>query len=98
MIFQTFENQDALVQAIKTGQVDVIAEMPNTAVRDAARDPNIAVVTGAPFAPAVTDIIFNQVTHLTARWMLMDSALGILRYSIAMSVRRRLCHRQAEDH
>ncbi|MCJ7585648.1 MAG: ABC transporter substrate-binding protein, partial [Anaerolineales bacterium] len=32
VIFQTFENQDALVQAIKTGQVDLITEMPNTAV------------------------------------------------------------------
>ncbi len=32
VIFQTFENQDALVQAIKTGQLDMITEMPNTAV------------------------------------------------------------------
>ncbi len=32
VIFQTFESQDALVQAIKTGQVDMITEFPNTAV------------------------------------------------------------------
>ena len=32
VIFQTFENNDALVQAIKTGQVDMITEMPATAV------------------------------------------------------------------
>ncbi|HXF85044.1 MAG TPA: ABC transporter substrate-binding protein [Anaerolineales bacterium] len=62
VIFQTFENQDALVQAIKTGQVDMITEMPNTAVTSLREDPNIEVVTGAPFSPSVTDIIFNQVS------------------------------------
>jgi peptide/nickel transport system substrate-binding protein len=62
VIFQTFENQDALVQAIKTGQVDLITEMPNTAVAGLKEDPNIEVVSGAPFSPGVTDIIFNQVT------------------------------------
>ncbi|MEO8358222.1 MAG: ABC transporter substrate-binding protein [Chloroflexota bacterium] len=62
VILQTFENQDALVQAIKTGQVDMITEMPTTAVATLQEDANIEVVTGAPFAPDVTDIIFNQVT------------------------------------
>jgi peptide/nickel transport system substrate-binding protein len=61
VIFQTFESQDALVQAIKTGQVDMITEFPNTAVATLQEDPNIEVVTGAPFAPEVTDVIFNQV-------------------------------------
>jgi len=61
VIFQTFESQDALVQAIKTGQVDMITEMPNTAVPTLKDDPNIQVVTGAPFSPSVADIIFNQV-------------------------------------
>lgn len=61
LIFQTFESQDALVQAIKTGQVDMITEMPNTAVATLQEDPNVEIVTGAPFAPGVTDIIFNQV-------------------------------------
>ncbi|NJC98745.1 MAG: ABC transporter substrate-binding protein [Anaerolineae bacterium] len=62
VVFQTFENQDALVQAIKTGQVDMITEMPNTAVATLREDPNVEVVTGAPFSPGVTDIIFNQVS------------------------------------
>ena len=61
LIFQTFENQDALVQAIKTGQVDMITEMPNTAVATLQEDSNVEVVTGAPFSPGVTDIIINQV-------------------------------------
>ncbi len=61
VIFQTFESQDVLVQAIKSGQVDMITEMPATAVETLKSDPNIKVVTGAPFAPGVSDIIFNQV-------------------------------------
>jgi len=62
VILQTFENQDALVQAIKTGQVDMITEMPATAVASLKEDANIEVVTGAPISPSVTDIIINQVT------------------------------------
>lgn len=61
VIFQTFESQDALVQALKTGQVDMITEMPGTAVATLQEDPNVEVVNGAPFAPEVTDIILNQV-------------------------------------
>lgn len=61
LIFQTFESQDALVQAIKTGQVDMITEMPNTAVATLREDPNVEVVAGAPLAPGVTDVIINQV-------------------------------------
>lgn len=62
LIFQTFENPDALVQAIKTGQVDMITEMPNTAVETLRAEATVDVVTGAPFAPGVTDIIINHVT------------------------------------
>lgn len=57
--FQTFENQDALVQALKTGQVDMITEMPNTAVASLKNEPSVEVVSGAPFYPSVSDIIFN---------------------------------------
>lgn len=60
VIFQTFDNSDALVQAIKTGQVDMITEMPNTAVETLRSEANVEVVTGAPFSPGVTDIIINQ--------------------------------------
>jgi peptide/nickel transport system substrate-binding protein len=62
LVFQTFENQDALVQAIKTGQLDMITEMPNTAAESLKTTENVNLVTGAPFAPGVTDIIFNQVS------------------------------------
>ena len=58
-VFQTFENQDALVQALKTGQVDMITEMPNTAIVALRNEPNVELVTGPPLAPSVTDIILN---------------------------------------
>jgi peptide/nickel transport system substrate-binding protein len=61
-VFQTFDNQDALVQALKTGQVDMITEMPNTAVATLRNEPNVEVVTGPPLAPDITDIIFNVVS------------------------------------
>ena len=60
VVFQTFESDDVLVQSLRSGQVDMITEMPATAVETLQGDANIKVVTGAPFAPAVSDIIFNQ--------------------------------------
>ncbi|GAB4539433.1 MAG: ABC transporter substrate-binding protein [Anaerolineae bacterium] len=60
VIFQTFDNQDALVQALITGQVDMITEMPNTAVPTLRNAENVQLVVGAPLAPEVTDIIPNQ--------------------------------------
>lgn len=61
VVFQTFDNQDALVQALITGQVDMITEMPNTAVPTLKNAQNVNLVIGAPLAPEVTDIILNQV-------------------------------------
>jgi len=61
VIFQTFASDDVLVQSLRSGQVDMITEMPATAVETLKGDANIQVVTGAPFAPDVSDIIFNQV-------------------------------------
>jgi len=61
VVFQTFENQDALVQALRTGQVDMITEMPSTAVPTLRNAENVKVVNGPPTAPSVADIIFNQV-------------------------------------
>lgn len=62
-VFQTFDNPDALVQALRTGQVDMITEMPNTAVPGLRNEANIQLVTGAPFAPSVADVIFNLATE-----------------------------------
>lgn len=60
VVFQTFDNQDALVQALVTGQVDMITEMPNTAVPALRNAENIQLVIGAPLAPDIADIILNQ--------------------------------------
>ena len=62
VIFQTIGNPDALVQAVSTGQVDMITELPNAAAEKLGKAPNVKVVSAAPFAPAVSDIIFNQAT------------------------------------
>jgi len=59
IVFQTFESDDALVQALKTGQVDMITELQNTAVASLRNEEDIEVVTGAPFSPEVVDIILN---------------------------------------
>ena len=61
VVFQTFASDDVLVQSLKSGQVDMITEMPATAVETLKGDANIQVVTGAPYAPDVSDVIFNQV-------------------------------------
>ncbi len=62
VIFQVFSSPDVLVQAIKTGQVDMITEMPNTSVESLKTAENVKVAVGSPFAPGLTDIILNQVS------------------------------------
>ena len=60
VIFQTFGNPDALVQAITTGQVDMITEMPLTGVAALRNAENVEVVVGTPLAPSIRDFVFNQ--------------------------------------
>ncbi|MCG3207496.1 MAG: Oligopeptide-binding protein AppA [Anaerolineae bacterium] len=61
VVFQTFANPDALVQAVVTGQVDMITEMPKTAVPTLRNAENVKVVNGAPLSPNIRDIMFNVV-------------------------------------
>ncbi len=61
VIFQIFSNNDVLVQALKTGQVDMITGVPNTSVELLEADENVKVVSGAPLSPDLADIIFNMV-------------------------------------
>ncbi len=65
VVFRTYGNTDALVQALRTGEVDMITEMTNTAVPSLRNEANIQVVNGAPAAPAVSDIIFNLTDETT---------------------------------
>jgi peptide/nickel transport system substrate-binding protein len=59
VIFQTYENADARVQALINGDVDMITEFPATAIATLEANENITVATGEPLAPDLTDIIFN---------------------------------------
>jgi len=61
LIFQIFQNSDVLVQALKSGQVDMITSVPNTSVAALKTDAKIKVVAGPPQNPNLTDIIFNVV-------------------------------------
>jgi peptide/nickel transport system substrate-binding protein len=62
VVFQTFSNEDALVQAIKTSQVDMITEFPLTALDTLKSTPKINVVSGPAISPELNDIIINQVS------------------------------------
>lgn len=61
VIFQTIENPDARVTALRNGDVDMITEMPNTAIAALEGDDNVEVVIGDPLAPGLNDIFFNIV-------------------------------------
>ncbi|MCZ2123514.1 MAG: ABC transporter substrate-binding protein [Anaerolineales bacterium] len=59
VIFQVFSSNDALVQSLKTGQIDLITGVPNTSVEQLKADSNIKVVSGSPLSPDLADVIFN---------------------------------------
>ncbi len=59
LVFQTFDNADARVQALINGDLDMITEFPATAIATLTSDPNVTVAQGAPLAPSLSDIFFN---------------------------------------
>ncbi len=59
VIFQTYANQDALVQALRAGEVDMITELPNTVVPSLRDEANMVVVSGA--SRGLRDYIFNVI-------------------------------------
>lgn len=61
VIFQIFSNSDVMVQALKTGQIDMVVGVPNASVETLQAEENIKVVSGAPLSPDLADIIFNMV-------------------------------------
>jgi peptide/nickel transport system substrate-binding protein len=60
VVFISYGSLDALVQALRTGEVDAITEMPPAAVAALRRDPRIEVAAGAPLSPNVADIKLDQ--------------------------------------
>ena len=59
VIFQTYTNQDALVQALRAGQLDMITEMPNTVFPTLLNEAGISAVRGA--SRGFRDYIFNLI-------------------------------------
>jgi len=57
VIFQAYANEDALVQALRAGELDMITEMPHTVVASLRGDANIQVATGT--SRGFRDYIFN---------------------------------------
>ncbi len=60
VLFVTYGSFDALVQAVRTGQVDAITELPYTAVAALRRAPQVSVAVGAPMAPGTYDLKLDQ--------------------------------------
>jgi peptide/nickel transport system substrate-binding protein len=59
VIFKTYANPDALVQALKAGEVDMISELPNTTIASLKNESNIKVESGE--SRDLRDIYFNIV-------------------------------------
>jgi peptide/nickel transport system substrate-binding protein len=59
VIFQTYTNQDAMVQALRAGQLDMITEMPNTVYATLLNEPGITAVAGS--SRGFRDYIFNMI-------------------------------------
>ncbi len=62
-VFQYFDNSDVLVQALKTGQVDMIRTLPLTAVASLREEENIEVVSGSPLTPVVIELHMNIISE-----------------------------------
>jgi len=60
VLFVTYGSFDALVQAVRTGQVDAVTELPATAVPSLRHDPDVHVASAAPLAPSTYDIKLDQ--------------------------------------
>ncbi len=57
LIFRVFGNGDAMVQALRTGEVDLIVVPSNTVVRSLQAEPSVTVAIGN--GRSLSDIIFN---------------------------------------
>jgi peptide/nickel transport system substrate-binding protein len=60
VIFRAYNNGDAMVQALRTGEIDLIRVPTNTVVRTLQSEANIEVVIGNSLS--LSDIFFNVVT------------------------------------
>lgn len=59
VVFQTFTNADARVQALINGDLDAITEFPATAIPNLQDSENVEVVDGLEYGGRFADIFFN---------------------------------------
>ena len=61
IIFQVFEDDSFLAEALIAGEIDVLYSVPYDAQEILKEAPDVAVVTGVPIYPVVEELIFNQI-------------------------------------
>ena len=61
VIYLVHEDENALVEAIQNGDVDMIQTLPFVSAESLASEANVEVVTGLPLYPIFEEIIFNQI-------------------------------------
>jgi peptide/nickel transport system substrate-binding protein len=64
VVFVTYGTLDALAQALRSGEVDVVRGVSPTAVRALRRAPEVEVTSGVPLSPSTTFVEINQVDPL----------------------------------
>ncbi len=61
MIWQYFAGQDELLQALITGKLVMINDVPVYSINALKSNPSVQVVSGPPVKPSLRDIIINQI-------------------------------------
>lgn len=61
--FVSFDDDTQMVEALEKGEIDALYQLPVSQVERLKNAPNIQVVTGAPTAPSVSDILINQIAE-----------------------------------
>ena len=61
MIWQTYRDQDSLVNALIKGDIDAVDFVPPPAINAIKNVPNVQIINGFSARPTFTDIIINQI-------------------------------------
>ncbi|MEJ5224252.1 MAG: ABC transporter substrate-binding protein [Anaerolineales bacterium] len=61
--FVSFDDEVQMVEALEKGEIDAVYQLSVSLVERLENAPNIQVVTGAPAAPSVSDILINQISE-----------------------------------
>lgn len=61
MVWQTFKDQDQMIDAFKTGDLDAIDTIPPATINSLKNIPDVQVLSGTPLRPDFYDVIFNVI-------------------------------------